>query len=109
VYGSRECRYVLDQRGSVSSVPDIVHRRLEARKSSFLGGLLQRGGDKLEGRRAFDFSVNLPETIEFKAGAQYGLTEFPLPSSFAEPSARASVSYEIALTVKRGTLSTVDS
>jgi hypothetical protein len=77
-------------------------------KSSLFKELLQHGGDKLVGQHIFDFSINLPEIVECEASTQYGLTKFPLPPSFSEPGAPATVFYRVALRVKKGKLSVGD-
>jgi hypothetical protein len=74
-------------------------------RGTFLDILARQEGEKLEGRHAFDFSVVLPETVDFPLGAEYGVPTFPLPATFSEVGTRAGVFYEIAVVVGRGKLS----
>lgn len=73
-------------------------------KPSLFNRVMQRDGERIEGSRKFEFSLTIPKTAEYKEGFPDGTKEFALPASFMEPSARGSVLYRFAVTVKRGRL-----
>jgi hypothetical protein len=67
--------------------------------------LRQREGEKVEGKRDFNFSFRLPERATFKEAAgkkEEREVEGPLPASMMEAGAGVSVIYELEMTVKRG-------
>jgi hypothetical protein len=70
-----------------------------SKKPSIVNRLKNREGTELKGTHTFDYSLTLPETIT--ATCPSGSISYPLPPSMKDQ-AHASITYNLAVTIKRG-------
>lgn len=68
-------------------------------EQSLLDRVRGREGERIEGRRKFDFTLTIPRDAKMEG------TDELLPPSFMEAGARASIMYNIRIRVKRGSFS----
>jgi hypothetical protein len=76
----------------------------ETKKPSFVGRFTHKEGTEVEGNHKWDFSIQLPDTVIIPGGEGVEDQECHLPASIQDHSCSASIIYELAVTVKRGTI-----
>lgn len=101
----------LDGYGDIDRAEKFMTQSHEVWKSnrpaSLIDRLRKQEGDRLDGRRTFNFSFQLPQFVEWKdKKANHNVFRFALPTCYAEKGSRIRIFYNITLLVQRGSMST---